>query len=211
MSLPTLIANYNSPIGNSQHVNNRIKYLKGKSYQEVLDCILKNGPVPFDGVKIKVNTHFRNNFWYSRFQPHRDDPNRTQVKTELYKRLSSNPINKRSGISTFEDIFQAVKDIMKEISDSGVKGTNGQLLAYDVALYIGSSMNILPEKMLYIHRGARTGAYELGLISKKSEDAILAIEEVYTKCPELKQLGNSDHIENFLCIAFNKHKANHKN
>ena len=206
MDLPTLIAKYNSPTGNSQHVINRKTALKAKTYVEVLDCIKTNGVLPFDGKTPSVNHHFRNNFWYSCFQPDRNAVVRYQLKDELYKLLLANPINKRTGVNTFEDVFTEVKTDLKTLEKKGIKGINGQLTIYDVSLYIGSFMDITPKNKVYIHRGAKVGAHKLGLTKTKSVDRILDFSDVITMCPELITLGDADHIENFLCIAFNHDK-----
>ena len=86
----------------------------------------------------------------------------------------------------FDALHKTVKDALALIPGAGV------LFIYDTAFRLGIFLNIHPDKV-YLHRGTREGAANLGLPSEKP---YLEMSELL---PELRIMTPAD-VEDFLCI-----------
>jgi hypothetical protein len=98
----------------------------------------------------------------------------------------------RAAASTFQacKTFDELHDLVQRIS-RGV-GWLGELYVYDTALRIGAYLELSPTEV-YLHRGTRDGARNLGLnVSRQT----IPMDEF---AEELKVL-TPDELENFLCI-----------
>lgn len=109
----------------------------------------------------------------------------------------------------FEDIY----DTVDKHKVAGV----GRLTIYDISLHIGYMLNpkVLPERLVYLNRGAMQGAkvlYDKGFLKNKPE-LTMDVEE-FDFLKNLKQLNLDEHgipqgatfamlVEDFLCV---KHK-----
>lgn len=87
---------------------------------------------------------------------------------------------------SFSDLFKKINSNISEISGVGV------LMIYDTSLRLGCILNLKPTKV-YLHRGAKTGAKNLGLNVDKST---LAKNEF----PNPFQTLEPHEIEDCLCI-----------
>ncbi|MFM2295888.1 MAG: hypothetical protein RLZZ350_2301 [Verrucomicrobiota bacterium] len=105
---------------------------------------------------------------------------------------------KLKGCKKFDEIYQIVSAVV-----SATAGL-GEMYAYDVALRIGASQQIFPDKV-YLQRGTRKGAEALGL------DAKVQTIELADFPAELRRLKPCE-IEDFLCIFkdhLNSKKSSH--
>ena len=99
-----------------------------------------------------------------------------------------------SSKSSFEELYTLIE------SNSNVSGF-GPLCIYDTALRLGAVLGLAPEKV-YLHRGARTGAIYVGIISEGSKAGHISI----SRMPDIFHQLEPMHIENFLCIYKDKLK-----
>lgn len=136
--------------------------------------------------------HTKTNGWYFRQQTVNGVT--TTFEVEITRRLLNNQQLRNRQFTTFADIFTIVK---AEADDSRLNG-GGQMTIYDIAQYIGEHYCVYPADV-YLHRGARDGAFNIGLVPYKTHDYILTQAEVLTKFPDLAGLEGAAHIENFLC------------
>ena len=116
-----------------------------------------------------------------------------RVITEMIKKLSDIDIDTH----TFTD-FEELRDYMADAA----RGTKGyaDLSIYDFAFRYGFNHGLLPERRVYVHAGALTGAKalrRLGLIDCKITPPSIPIEAF---APILQEMG-AMHLENFMCIV----------
>lgn len=97
----------------------------------------------------------------------------------------------------FEDLYESVKKIGKEIS--GI----GPLAIYDFSIRYGYSKGLQPEEEVYIHAGTLTGA-EI-VLGKEREINVWDKIPVLEFPKEMRKL-NGLHLENLLCIYKKKLK-----
>ena len=88
--------------------------------------------------------------------------------------------------SDFDELIGIVEGVARDI-----KGL-GELYCYDTALRIGAHIGVRP-KYVYLHRGTRVGARNLGLHARARCVVISDLP------PELRRLAPHE-IEDFLCI-----------
>ena len=117
----------------------------------------------------------------------------------IANRVISEMIEKLSDIDThtFND-FEELRDHVAETA----RGTTGyaDLSIYDFAFRYGFNHGLLPERRVYVHAGALTGAKalrRLGLIDCKITPPSIPIEAF---APILQEMG-AMHLENFMCIV----------
>ena len=117
----------------------------------------------------------------------------------IANRVITEMIGKLSDIDThtFAD-FEELRDYMADAA----RGTKGyaDLSIYDFAFRYGFNHGLLPERRVYVHAGALTGAKalrRLGLIDCKITPPSIPIEAF---APILQEMG-AMHLENFMCIV----------
>lgn len=194
MDLIELIESYNSKEANDLDQKQLFLYTQNESdfWIDLRDF----GKVKLNG-KWVISSHFKNNIWYNMKQKALDGKE-VQLRDELIKMFKERKILKDKRIKTFKHIYKNIEEITFELRNKGIIGAS-QMTNYDLSLYIGSRKKIYP-KDVFIHRGVKDGAMLLGIINNKGKNYILKKTEVIKKCPLLQNLGDSKHIENFLCI-----------
>jgi len=108
---------------------------------------------------------------------------------KVFPQVSDRLLNRQreiSNVQTFSELFKKVSSIIKDIN--GV----GPLMIYDTTLRLGAILGLKPQKV-YIHRGSKEGAKNLGLNIKKG---YLEKDELPNEFQDLEPYE----IEDCLCI-----------
>jgi hypothetical protein len=192
-----LIAAYN--LGHAKKLKLRQAFLQVQSETDFWKCLRDFGIVKIEN-KWERSTHFIKNRWYNRKQK-KSNGKEVQLRDELIKLYKTRNVLNDAKIKTFDQIYEITIRIVTKLRKSGIRGAD-QMTMYDLSFYIGSRRKINPQKV-YIHRGVIDGAKSLKIIDDH-KNHILNRAEVYKKCPLLILLGDSKHIENFLCINKNQ-------
>lgn len=171
-------------------------YIRNLSDEKFYQCLRDFGRTVVNG-KSKASTHFLNNRWYNRKQ-RTSDNYEIQLRDALINELKRKNVLNDSTLNTFEKIYSIIEEIISDLNKIGIIGAS-QMTKYDISKFIGARKNISPRD-IYIHRGVRSGAFYLGIIRKENFDTILKKNEILILCPALDNLGESKHIENFLCL-----------
>jgi len=100
---------------------------------------------------------------------------------------------KLSRCKSFDELYEKIENLIESVPVSGL----GPMYVYDVALRIGASKGLLPDRV-YLQCGAREGARELGLAHTSQTIALADLPL------ELRRRLTAYEIEDFLCI-FKKH------
>lgn len=115
---------------------------------------------------------------------------------------TENPDKKDEWFSDFEALYDDVRGLLKDVD--GIH----DLTIYDTALRIGWNKDpqLIPEKYVYLHRGAMEGALALQKISELTGKKYFTykgkpgyrVELTYFR-EDLQALG-ANHLEDFLCV-----------
>lgn len=172
-------------------------YISKLSISDFFKSLRDFGRTKTKNGKDRYSSHFKNNMWYNRKQKNNNGIE-VQLRDVLIEKMKNEDVLNDKSITTFDKLYEKINQLVLELNNEGIKGAS-QMTKYDVACYIGFVKGLTPTK-IYIHRGVRDGAKLLDLIVNEKKDYILEKKEVFEKCPELKRLGEANHIENFLCI-----------
>ena len=137
----------------------------------------------------QVYGHIDPNAKLKHIHPHQKVRNVPKAFPEVYEVLKDF-VPTRSNL-TFEELYNEIDAIIRPIKYIG------ELAVYDITLRVGWNLPnpIRPETLVYLHRGAKTGA-EL-LLGRKIKERYIPYEEIKEL---VVPLTKSHHIEDFLCL-----------
>ncbi|MCB0164248.1 MAG: hypothetical protein KDI79_08490 [Anaerolineae bacterium] len=122
-------------------------------------------------------------------------PHQQLIKKTVRQQVADCLVKKEATLRICKDF----EEIMAIVTRCGKHGF-GKLAIYDTAQRIGERLGISPERV-YLHRGTKTGAKNLGLDTSRG---YLLKDEL----PEPLQELEPDEIESFLCIFKDKFTLN---
>lgn len=179
--LEDLVNEYIENMNCDNSLESQIDFYKKLELSKAIEYACNKGEYNVNG-KLYKNRHF----------DRRKKMSLIALREGLFRRMNAIEVS-----INFDEVYNIILEEGKNIKDIGV------LTIYDIAVRIGASNNIFPNK-LYLQAGAAIGAHKLGIIAN-IKNLVIDVEAANVKYSILKKL-NTYQVENFLCVYKDKFK-----